>query len=246
MSLCWLSWSQIADSSPLTRLFKHLFASVHMTVDVITPNYDRLAEYAADAGEFSHFTGFSYGYLQSRVRNPNTRVHYGRDIARTVCIWKVDGSLDWFRDPTNQIIAARTFRDIPTGYAPLMITPGLEKYKLAHAEPFRTIFMCSDAALDRARAYLCIGYGFNDEHVQTKLVERCEAIGVPLIVITKELTSQARAFLGNGRCRKYLAFEEAPAGVRAFSPHHVGGIELPANAIWQLGKFLDFTLGAET
>ena len=36
---------------PLTRLYQHLFKSTHTEIDVVTPNYDRLAEYAADAGE---------------------------------------------------------------------------------------------------------------------------------------------------------------------------------------------------
>ena len=57
---------------PLTRLYRHFFTSTHKTIDVITPNYDRIAEYAADAGEYSHYTGFSYGYLQTRTKDART------------------------------------------------------------------------------------------------------------------------------------------------------------------------------
>jgi hypothetical protein len=229
---------------PLTRLYKHLFTSTHRSIDVITPNYDRIAEYAADAGEFSHFTGFSYGYLQTRAKDTSTRLHYGKDLARTVCVWKVHGSLDWFRDKDNQIVGVRTCHDCPTGYAPLMITPGIDTYRLAHTEPFRTIFGCSDAALEKARSYLCVGYGFNDEHLQTKLVERCDINAVPIVVVTKELTATAKAFLSGGRCRKYLALEEGPTGARAYTNAYPAGIDLPTGAIWRLNEFLDLTLGA--
>ncbi|MGR4865077.1 SIR2 family protein [Caulobacter sp. LARHSG274] len=239
--------SLLADrrAFPLTRLYQHLFNSTHRTVDVVTPNYDRLAEYAADAGGFSHFTGFDYGHLQTRAKDPTTRIHYGRDVARTVSVWKVHGSLDWFRDAVGQIIGARACLATPPGYTPVMVTPGIDKYRLTHGEPFRTIFGCSDAALERARAYLCIGYGFNDEHVQPKLVERCEASSIPLLVITKALTPTTKAFLARGRCGKYLALEECPGGTRAFFNAAPDGVELPGETIWQLPNFLDHMLGAK-
>ncbi len=228
---------------PLTRLYQHLFTSTHRTIDVVTPNYDRLAEYAADGGDFSHFSGFSYGHLQTRSKDAKTRLHHGSDPARTVCIWKVHGSLDWFRDEANQIIGARACHDTPQGYTPVMITPGIDKYRLAHAEPFRTIFGCSDAALEQARSYLCVGYGFNDEHLQTKLVERCDANSVPLVVVTRALTSTAKAFLSGGRCRKYLALEESASGTRVYSSDEPGGVDLPGEAVWRFEEFLDMTLG---
>ncbi|WP_051057102.1 ATP-binding protein [Bradyrhizobium yuanmingense] len=71
------SASVLADrrSLPLTRLYRHLFDSTHATVHVVTPNYDRLAEYAADV---STFTGFSYGYLQAH--NPLTAYVNGNKL----------------------------------------------------------------------------------------------------------------------------------------------------------------------
>ncbi|WP_176562868.1 SIR2 family protein [Paracoccus liaowanqingii] len=231
---------------PLSRLYQHLFNSTHRTVDVVTTNYDRLAEYAADAGGFSHFTGFDYGHLQIRARDPRTRVHYGRDVARTVCVWKVHGSLDWFQDSFGQIIGARACLETPPTYAPVMVTPGIDKYRLTHGEPFRTIFGCSDAALQCARAYLCIGYGFNDEHVQPKLIERCETTAAPLLVLTKELTPTTKSFLARGRCGKYLALEEYAGGTRAYNTDNPNGIEIPGTAIWSLPNFLNCMLGDTT
>lgn len=227
---------------PLSRLYRHLFDSTHNSIHVVTPNYDRLAEYAADAADVSTFTGFNYGYLQSRARHANTRIVVNRRETRTVSVWKVHGSLDWFQDTANQIIGVRSALGIPAGYTPLMITPGIDKYRLTHGEPFRTILGCSDNALENARAYFCVGYGFNDEHVQTKLIERCDQDSVPLVVITKELTTTAKSFLRGGRCRRYLAIEEGPAGARGYMHDSPAGFDL-GQPLWRLDQFLDHVIG---
>lgn len=227
---------------PLSRLYGHLFDSTHTTLHVVTPNYDRLAEYAADAADVSTFTGFNYGYLQSRVRDTRTRIAIGGRETRTVAVWKVHGSLDWFQDAAKQIIGIRSALVVPPDYAPLMITPGIDKYRLTHGEPFRTILTCSDSALENARAYFCVGYGFNDEHVQTKLIERCDRDSTPLVVITKELTPTAKTFLRSGRCRRYLAIEDSTAGARAYMHDAPAGFDLD-KPLWRLDAFLDHMLG---
>lgn len=229
-------------SLPLSRLYKHFFDSTHRMVNVITPNYDRIAEYAADAIDVSVFTGFGYGYLRHRARDPRMRVHIDGREARTVAVWKVHGSLDWFQDPLKQIIGMPDGAVLPEGFTPLMITPGIEKYRLTHEEPFRTIISCSDHAIENARAYLCIGYGFNDEHIQAKLIERCDRDAVPLIVVTKEISTSARSLLESGRCRKYLAIEESGGGARAYTPEIPHGFEVD-RPLWRLADFLDATIG---
>lgn len=228
---------------PLSRLYNHLFDSTHKNIFVVTPNYDRIAEYAADAADVSTFTGFSHGYLQQRARSPKTRVHVAGQPARTVCVWKVHGSLDWFQTPTYQAIGLRSGVEPPADFEPLMVTPGLDKYRLTHIEPFRTIFGCADAALEESRAFFCVGYGFNDQHVQEKLVERCDRESVPMVLITKQLTQSARDFLAGGRCRRFLALEEGPAGAKAYTPAEPAGFDID-QPVWAFGPFLDFTLGA--
>lgn len=227
---------------PLSRLYRHLFDSTHTTLHVVTPNYDRLAEYAADAADVSSFNGFNYGYLQSRARDSQTRITIKGRETRTVAVWKVHGSLDWFQNSAQQIVGIRSALAVPPDYAPLMITPGIDKYRLTHGEPFRTILACSDNALENARAYFCVGYGFNDEHVQTKLIERCDLDSTPLVVITKELTPTAKNFLASGRCRGYLAIEDGPTGARAYMHDSPGGFDLD-EPLWRLDKFLDHVTG---
>lgn len=228
---------------PLTSLYDYLFRSTHRTINVVTTNYDRIAEYAADAGGHSHFTGFEYGHLQHRAKDSGLRIYSGNRQTRTVCVWKVHGSFDWFRDNQNQIIAARASIKTPAGLKPLMVTPGIDKYRLTHGEPFRTIFACADKALESAEGYFCVGYGFNDEHVQSKLVERCESSSTPLLLITKNVSTTTKKFLSRGLCKQFLALEESVDGTLAISHQHPLGVNLPNEKIWQLLPFLERVIG---
>ena len=232
---------------PLTRLYRHLFTSVHKTIDVVTPNYDRLAEYASDAGEFASFNGFGYGYFAGRATDSHTRVFRDGQAVRTVCVWKVHGSLDWFKGAAGgAVISVPSCDEAPAGHSPVMITPGIEKYRRAFHEPFRTIVGCSDNAMEHARSFLCVGFGFNDEHLQTKLVERCESSSTPIIVVTRTLTPAAKTFLLSGRCRQFLAVEESPTGTRMYTHNDLRGTELPGQTLWKLDSFLDITIGPAT
>ena len=171
---------------------------------VVTPNYDRLAEYAADSGKLAHYTGFNYGSIRARVTNGRPRIHIGNAPARTVNIWKVHGSFDWFRDNDGIIIGLPVSTVRPPNVSPVIVTPGIDKYRLTHDEPFHSIKSEADRALQNADAYLCIGYGFNDTHLQTTLVERCRGKEVPLVLLTKTISSTAKAFLEHRKVQPLL------------------------------------------
>jgi hypothetical protein len=226
----------------LTRLLRHIFRSTQTKVTIITTNYDRLAEYASDAMDAIHFTGFGFGHLRWRHPLQNRLSIRKNGIAeRIVNIWKVHGSLDWFADGSGDVFALPLFERIPPGLAPVMVTPGIEKYRRTHDEPFRSILGGADEALVEARAYLCIGYGFNDPHIQPKLVEKCRKDDIPLVILARTLTPAARKFLGDSGCRTYLAFEmsEVGDGTRVFTPEHPAGLHLASQSLWQLSDFLN-------
>jgi len=65
----------------------------------------------------------------------------------------------------------------------------------------------ADKAINNAKSYLCIGFGFNDEHIQEKLVEKCVRENACITLITWELSNSARKFLLNGSVSNYLAIE---------------------------------------
>lgn len=227
---------------PLTRLYKHLFQSTSSDIHVVTPNYDRIAEYAADVGGMCHFTGFSYGHLRHRTVDPVPRIYYGKSPARLINIWKVHGSFDWFRDRDGIVVSLPISESRPPALEPVIVTPGIEKYRITHGEPFLSVKTGADSALQSAGAYLCIGYGFNDSHVQTKLVERCRFDSVPLVVLTKSLSKAALEFLRSGKCRCYLALEEAGAGARMYSPDFPDGVEIKEKPFWRLDQFLTMVM----
>ena len=226
---------------PLSRLYRHLFDSTHRTLSVITTNYDRLAEYAADLERFCHYTGFTHGYIRWRQSNSRTSFTQNGKSGRTVEIWKVHGCLDWFRGDDQQIVAFTGTRTIPERFRPAIVTPGLGKYAEASQEPFRSVISGADDALMNAGAYLCIGFGFNDKHIQPKLMERWKSGRALLVILTKELSESAKSMLINAGAREFLALEESSTGTRMWSHQIPDSTILEDSNMWNLSDFLEHT-----
>lgn len=186
---------------PLSRLLEHMFKSSLKMINIITTNYDRLAEYACDQGRIHHYTGFTHGYF--RQLSTPTEI----TASRRVNIWKVHGSLDWFQSPLEDTVALVNIHSIPENYEAQIVTPGAHKYQKTHLEPFRSIINNADEAIKHANSYLCIGYGFNDEHIQPKLVAKCLRQKTPITIITYALSAAARKLIINGNAQNYLAIE---------------------------------------
>ena len=225
-------------SCPLGKLYRHLFQSTAKEINIVTPNYDRLAEYAADLAGYYHYTGFSFGHIRHRASNSTHRIYHDREAARVVNVWKVHGSFDWFRDRDGIVIGLPLNEQRPHGLEPVIVTPGIEKYRITHDEPFLSVKQKADSCLQSANAYLCIGYGFNDSHVQTKLVERCRFYDAPLVLLTKGITTTAHQFLRSGKCKCYMAIEQGGHGSRMFTADYPDGVDLAAEPFWQLQQFL--------
>ena len=100
----------------------------------------------------------------------------------------------------------------------------------------------ADSAMENARSFLCVGYGFNDEHIQPKLLEKCRQEQKCIIVLAKKLTPEAKKVLLDGSCKRFFAFEEWRDGTRVFSAEDRDGVELPGVNLWSLGDLLDRVL----
>ena len=231
---------------PLADLFAYLLRTADAHLRVVTTNYDRVAEYAANAVRAYASTGVTAGWLQRFVATS-----VGRERAPSsgfeglVTILKVHGSLDWFRDATGDVIAVPVAQAVPDDMIPLVVTPGVSKYREVHRDPFRTVMSAADTVLREANCYLCIGYGFNDEHVQPVLVNRVMKDGIPLVVVTKELTSQTRNAFLKEPPKRFLFVEEAAGGTRVYTPNHPGGQVLGGVSVWQLQDFMNMITGEE-
>jgi len=186
---------------PLGRLITHMFRSSLKKINIVTTNYDRLAEYACEQERLHHYTGFSHGFFRQLA--PADEI----TISRKVNIWKVHGSLDWFKSPLEDIVALSNIDDIPNNYEPQIVTPGAQKYHRTHLEPYRSIINNADQAITAAGSYLCIGYGFNDEHIQPKLIAKCVRQNSPITIITYALSEATRKHILDGNAQNYLAIE---------------------------------------
>lgn len=226
-----------AENFPLSDLFNALMQSTHRTVNVVTTNYDRVCEYAVDTAGLIHSTGFSPGIIQRREGTDSIHICRGRSQARTVRIWKVHGSLDWFADQNGNISSLPLSHDIAEELTPLIVTPGVSKFQRTYDEPFRSAIQGADVTLGQATAFICIGYGFRDTHIQPKLMERSKQANVPVVVLAKELTDETKAFLRDNAGRNYIAFEEHAEGTMTYTADYPDGYVIPERDLWSLNSF---------
>lgn len=227
---------------PLSQLYTYLFRSTHKRLSIVTTNYDRLAEYAVDVVNCAWTTGFGCGYVGYHRANQIIRIYRNQNEVRMVEIWKVHGSLDWFRAPDGSLFSLPSITSPQEGFTPVIVTPGIDKYRRTHEEPFRTIITGADRAIDSGNSFFCIGYGFNDEHIQPKLIEKCCRQDKSIVVLTKQLTNSAKKVLLDGRCKRFIAFEEVGNGTRLFTPDYQEGIVLEGLNLWSLGELLEKVL----
>lgn len=184
---------------PFTTFLKHLFKA-GKTFHLITPNYDRLIELAAEAADVgvdSRFFGYLYGRSDPKRSADCHRESYfiGRNARfrplSCLCVHKPHGSLDWFE------IDGRVVRSpICTGRTPIIITPGASKYRESFRWAFDDQRSSGNHSAANATRLMFIGYGFNDDHLEQYL---CPGLRVakPTIIVTKELSINARKVLEN-------------------------------------------------
>ena len=222
---------------PLSRLLSHMFKSSLTKLNIVTTNYDRLAEYACDQERIHHYTGFTHGFFR-QLAAPNEI-----DSARRVNIWKVHGSLDWFKSPLEDIVALSNIQGLPINYKPVIVTPGTQKYQATHLEPYRSIINNADQAITAANSYLCIGYGFNDEHIQPKLMARCQRQNTPITIITYALSDAARQLITDGRAQSYLAIERGATDDQSIVYSSLNRTPLTVEKnIWSLEGYLSLIM----
>lgn len=222
---------------PLGRLLRHMFKTSLTTINVITTNYDRLAEYACEQEGIHHYTGFTHGFFR-QLAAPNDL-----QASRKVNIWKVHGSLDWFKSPLEDTVSIANIDQIPNCYVSQIVTPGTQKYQRTHLEPYRSIMSNADQAVTAANSYLCIGYGFNDEHIQPKLMVKCVRQNTPITIVTYALSDSAKKNILDGRVQNYLAIERGATDNQSIVYSSLGKDPLIVERnIWSLEGYLSLIM----
>ncbi|KQS47571.1 hypothetical protein ASG38_09005 [Flavobacterium sp. Leaf359] len=222
---------------PLVILMKHLLSTTNRKLSIVTTNYDRIAEYSASTAEAFICTGYAQNYIGHFSDNIHTNALSNiKGYSGQVNIWKVHGSLDWFETSNKENVHLPLRKDIPQDYKPLIVTPGLSKYAETHNEPYRTIFAQADNEIQNANGYLCIGYGFNDVHVQPKLIQQIKT--KPIIVITKELTPKTKETIIDGGCKNYILMEESNGKDTKIYSSSQGEHIIEDVSYWNLAEYL--------
>ncbi len=194
--------ADILTSASISAFGRLLLFALQATpaLDVVTTNYDRLVEvHAARAGVRvdSSFYGHTVGRFDPalsreellQMQRTSVRGRKNTAVQRAhVRLSKPHGSLDWYSRDGQHYRS-----DLPIGGSRRIVAPGGNKYRLGYEVPFDAHRTRANDSIDRASALLFIGYGFNDDHLQTHIVDRIPQ--VPTVIVSKELTEQARDHL---------------------------------------------------
>ena len=163
---------------------------------VITPNYDRLIEYSCEFNKvrvdtlfvgnyYAHFNPSQSKYMFCRGttrRNSKLTLVY----SPRVTLYKPHGSLGWHMiNDEPYSIPNSDYEDS------LIITPGLNKYRKGYGSPFDIHHSKANDAIDAAERYIIIGYGFNDDHLETHLVRQLRR-RKPTLIISRSLYDKPR------------------------------------------------------
>ena len=230
-----------------TLLLRHLLKP-STGVQVVTTNYDRLIEVASEEAGLGADTLF-VGQFAGHFNENESKLSFCRDVKlnRTkksggnfakfvfrdrVNVFKPHGSLDWYERNGKPV---RYGGQLPL--TPLIITPGQKKFRAGYESPFDRHRERANAAIDAASRFLILGYGFNDDHLETHLTPKIRN-GTPTILLTHKISDNALRIARD--CPNLIAIQNWSDGDRVGSSVFKDKIEtiIPDVSLWDLGSFI--------
>lgn len=203
--------------------------------NIVTTNYDRIIEYASCQTE----AYLNLGFTPNLVGHPYNKIDFlpkkiESEYTGSINIWKVHGSLDWFKKD-NMVLSLANTSSIPQNYMPCIITPGTNKYEKTQQEPYRGIFSHVDAVFNKATGFLCIGYGFNDSHVHPVLLKIAKKSGVCIVLVTKEITKPIEVNVINAGYNYIAIYSDGSNGTIFKTPSD--SMVIPDEIYWSIEGF---------
>jgi hypothetical protein len=230
---------------PISRLFRHLLKPQD-GIPVITTNYDRLIEFSAEAVGLGVDTMF-FGNYCGALDEKESRLSFLRDVVLRgkivrytyrdrIRLFKPHGSFDWYQGPEGPLRHSGEV-SMPR----LIITPGLNKFRSGYDSPFDKHRDRANEAIDRASRFLILGFGFNDDHLETHLKPIVQN-GKPALLITRQVSDAAKSLRGS--CPNFISLEHANEGGVDGTRVVVDGVEvfIPNIKIWNLNDFVSEVL----
>lgn len=222
-----------------SKLLSHIIKP-NIGIPIITTNYDRLIEFAAEIAGFGVDTLF-VGQHFSKLNEKESKLSFCRDLvqkrervylkyAHKVLIFKPHGSLDWF------LLGDEPIRcPFQISKNRLIITPGRNKFRTGYDRPFDKHREKANEWIDRASRYLLIGYGFNDDHLETHLSKNLRE-GRPALVLTHTLSPNATKLIEESPGMIAIAADQDKRGACILMQGEK--IFIPDIDIWDLGIFV--------
>lgn len=232
-----------------SKLLPYLSPSNPKVVHVVTTNYDRLLECAIERAGWGVDTmtvGRYWGTHQpslsdkSFVKTVVSRTGKGVSLQYRdrVKLYKPHGSLDWYATQRGVVTTV-----LPLTAPRLIITPGVGKYRRGYSQPFDSHREQANAAIDKASHFLCIGYGFNDDHLQTHLKTRLQE-GVKGLLLVRSLSDSARDFLKSCPGLVAASCSEESSSPGTILSTREGDALVPGTDWWDVNGFVQGVLSA--
>jgi len=255
------------DDFPLGLLIQKLLAGRPETdpvLNIVTTNYDLLIEHWCDSQKLPYIDGFVggiRGYHKwdeaiSRMSEVKA-VPIGKKmkriqaIKRHIRLFKEHGSIHWFFDEkTKEIFADHSLAYEKTSNSSLsrfIITPGGSKYRKAF-DNF-DCFKMADDATTRSDAFIFVGYGFNDTHVQKKILVELKQNKKPGIIITRGLSTNIEDLLAQAE-RVWAVYKNSSqlgqideSGALVYNKKFKNPLEVKDRPLWKIDCFTREVLG---
>jgi hypothetical protein len=209
---------------------------------VITTNYDLLIEYACEIKGLVYSDSY-YGKIISKYSPENAEKEMLKGIKKGkkpmnhykphIKIYKPHGSINWklINGKLNKI------NHVNCGI-PCIITPGSNKYEKGYEEPFDYHIGKMGQEIDNAKRLIFIGYGFNDNHLETHL-SKLENISKPKLIVTRTLYGNAKKIVDNSP--NTIAIEEMKindksCGTRIYFKKQI--YEIKDKKIWDIAELI--------
>lgn len=245
-------WTALSILKPIVDKLPESDRVLH----VATPNYDMLAEYAFSYAEIPYNTGFWGSVIKildwkqsERQMSYKEIVPSGRNKTQSITcfkkhikLYKVHGSLNTFNF-NNKIIETEIWRNTIPNVERIMITPGSLKYEKLHN--FRSELLSGfDASLQEHRAFLFLGFGFNDTQLVNNIIyDKLKNQDSHALIITRDLNERIEKLLNKSKNTWIVCKKEDDDMTRIFNSRYSNWLYLNDKELWKFDKFAKEILG---
>ena len=171
---------------------------------LFTTNYDLAFETAASNTGMIVIDGFEYGrpyrfnpawFHYDIVHKVQTSDKANSYLPNVFHLYKIHGSVDWIK--TEQGVQKR-ISDSQEG-EPVIIYPSSTKYQSSYESPYLDMMASFLEAVQKPKtAILCLGFGFNDKHINNAIILALRTTPVLLLMVgTRSLFAEQSSFNEN-------------------------------------------------